>query len=133
MHFNKFILLFNNNTLFESQNPSKMKVITGTNLLDEGGDVYDVEKLIQHPDYDSGDIVNDIALIQLKENITYGPYVKPAQLPVENTGVGKKLLLSGWGTTAVRNLTALLNQRSQKTFIVTFLFSDTKRCCSNIL
>lgn len=79
-----------------------MKVITGTNLLDEGGDAYEVEKLIAHSEYDSEDIVNDIALIQLKNNITYGPDVRPVQLPVNNTESGRRLLLSGWGTTAVR-------------------------------
>lgn len=81
-----------------------MKVMVGTNLLDEGGDKYEVEKLIPHADYDSEDISNDIALIQLKNNITFGSDVKPVKLPVEDTGSGKKLLLSGWGTTAVRYL-----------------------------
>lgn len=79
-----------------------MKVITGTNLLDEGGDAYEVEKLIPHAKYDSEDISNDIALVQLKGNITYRDNVKPVQLPVEDTPSGRKLLLSGWGTTAVR-------------------------------
>lgn len=128
----KECLLFSNNkTLIESQTPSKMKVITGTNLLDEGGDRYEVEKLIQHPDYDSGDIVNDIALVHLKENITYGPLVKPVQLPVENTEVGKRLLLSGWGTTAVRNLTALAKTKNHKKHFHYCI--SLSRCCSNIL
>lgn len=89
---------------FKSQNPSKMKVMVGSHLLDQGGDKYEVEKLIPHAEYDSEDISNDIALVQLKDNITFGPDVKPVQLPVENTASGKRLLLSGWGTTAVRYL-----------------------------
>lgn len=79
-----------------------MKVMVGSHLLDAGGDKYDVEKLIPHADYDSEDISNDIALVHLKENITFSPDVKPVQLPVADTESGKKLLLSGWGTTAVR-------------------------------
>lgn len=110
-----------------------MKVITGTNLLDEGGDKYEVEKLIPHADYDSEDILNDIALIYLKDNITYGPNVKPVQLPEENTRSGRKLLLSGWGTTAVRIfiIFLILKKYTEKRLIIYLLFmANNCRNCS---
>lgn len=98
-----------------------MKVMVGSHLLDQGGDKYEVEKLIPHAEYDSEDISNDIALVQLKENITFGPDVKPVQLPVENTESGKRLLLSGWGTTAVRYLKLALLSFTLQIFVACFL------------
>lgn len=89
-------------------------MVTGTHLLNEGGEKYEVEKVIPHADYDGEDIINDIALMQLKSNITYGPDVKPINLPAENTGSDTKLVLSGWGTTAVRRT----NRRTLKTVAI---------------
>lgn len=105
-----------------------MQVMVGSNVLDAGGDKYDVEKLIPHADYDSEDISNDIALVQLKNNISFSSDVKPIQLPVENTGNDKKLLLSGWGTTTVRYDITVFRTRFllQKKFITSHLFAKTE-------
>lgn len=83
------------------QVPENLTVVTGSNVLDEGGDTYKVEKLIQHNDYAARTITNDIALIKLAEEIKYGDKVKPIKLPDKDTGCNEELTLSGWGTTSV--------------------------------
>lgn len=86
---------------YSRQKPTTMEVVVGTNLLDAGGDRYPVEKVIAHPKYSSQKIVNDIALLKLKDKITFGPFVKPIDLPTENTAGEEELMLSGWGSTTV--------------------------------
>lgn len=78
-----------------------MKVVVGSNLLDTGGDSYEVEKLISHPSFSLQKIANDIALVKVKDDIVFGPAVKPIELPSEDTPGGQELVLSGWGTTSV--------------------------------
>lgn len=88
---------------FPSQDASLITVVTGTNRLDEGGDTYDALKLISHPLYVSFTITNDIGLIKLKEPIKFNDKIKPIKLPTVNTTEDKELVLSGWGTTGVRD------------------------------
>ncbi|XP_012272593.1 chymotrypsin-1 [Orussus abietinus] len=82
-------------------NESKISVVVGTNTLDEGGDVYKVQKIIGHPKYSSLLIRNDIGLIQVDTPIVFGDKVKPVQLPTENFKKNDyPAILSGWGTTS---------------------------------
>lgn len=86
-------------SLIYSQEPKGMTVVTGTNLLSEGGDSYDAETLIVHPGYLAFTITNDIALIKLKDPIKYGEKVSNIKLPTKDTTAKTQLTLSGWGTT----------------------------------
>lgn len=76
-------------------------MVTGTNTLDDGGDIYDVDKLQSHPKYSPSNITNDIALIKLKQPISFNDKVKHIELPKEDTPSNMELALSGWGTTSV--------------------------------
>ncbi|KAF6199502.1 hypothetical protein GE061_007528 [Apolygus lucorum] len=42
---------------------------------------FKVEKILAHEDYDTGTYENDIALLRLAEQVTYGVYVQPVCLP----------------------------------------------------
>ncbi|GJQ70815.1 hypothetical protein Trydic_g742 [Trypoxylus dichotomus] len=81
------------------QIPENLTVVTGSNNLNEGGDTYKVEKIIEHKGYLPQTITNDIALIKLQEDVKYGDKVKPINLPEKDTGCDVELTLSGWGTT----------------------------------
>lgn len=76
-------------------------VVAGTILLDSGGDNYTVKRIIQHPSYDTKDIKNDIALIQLEDEINFTENVATVRLPMADTEEGTQLMLSGWGSTSV--------------------------------
>lgn len=74
----------------------------GTNILDDGGDEYQSERVIAHPKYSSALIRNDIGLIKLSKAIVFGDKVKPVSLPNENfSKIDYPAVLSGWGTTSV--------------------------------
>nr|XP_022914398.1 chymotrypsin-2-like [Onthophagus taurus] len=82
----------------DGQKPDNFTIVTGSNLLDTGGDSYQVEKIIQHPDYNSQSIKNDIALLKLTDNIHYGDKVGQIKLPSDDIGPNVGVVLSGWGT-----------------------------------
>ncbi|KAG7306941.1 hypothetical protein JYU34_007064 [Plutella xylostella] len=75
------------------------KATVGSNLLNQGGKSYPVDKFIIHEDYDGYVIKNDISLAKLSEPIKFNINVQPIPLPEQNTEGGADLLLSGWGTT----------------------------------
>ncbi|BET01654.1 serine protease [Nesidiocoris tenuis] len=65
---------------------------------------FGVARLVVHEEYDTGTYENDIALLRLKEPITYGIYVQPVCLPtrkqdLENDFRNTTAVVAGWGTT----------------------------------
>ncbi|XP_076235067.1 trypsin-1-like [Calliopsis andreniformis] len=89
-------------TIYSSFNDTGITVVLGTNTLDKGGDEYQSVKVISHPRYSSALIRNDIGLIKLNKDITFGDKVKPIALPNENfSKADYPAVLSGWGTTSV--------------------------------
>ena len=49
---------------------SSVSVRVGSSKHASGGDVYDVSKVVSHPDYDDGDISNDACLLILESEVT---------------------------------------------------------------
>ena len=62
--------------------------------------VYDIEDVIKHEQYNSQTLDNDISLIQLKDEVDFTDFIRPACIPEPNTIItfGTKVLISGWGT-----------------------------------
>lgn len=59
---------------------------------------FQVEKIIKHSAYSTANYNNDIALLKLKEPITFRGSMRPACLPKqEKTFAGKKGIVTGWG------------------------------------
>lgn len=58
-----------------------------------------VEDIFIHPDYSRQAVVNDIALIKLKDPVEWTQWVQPVCLPgsLENLKEGTKTYLVGWG------------------------------------
>ena len=91
---------------YNNEHPvSKCSVVVGEHDLgdnvNEGGQVIPIRRFIKRYDYDSKNIVNDIALLELERDITYTKNVKSACLPTDTskTYVGQWGILSGWGGT----------------------------------
>merc|ERR1719170_78048 len=82
-----------------------LRVIVGEhNLRDgvnEGGKVVKVKKITLHPDYNSRTVDNDIAVLELAEDLTFTDKIKPACLPSSETKdySGSASTISGWGGT----------------------------------
>merc|ERR1712117_562508 len=82
-----------------------LRVIVGEhNLCDgvnEGGKVVKVKKITLHPDYNSRTVDNDIALLELAEDLTFTDKIKPACLPSSEAKdySGSASTISGWGGT----------------------------------
>lgn len=75
-------------------------VVVGTMYLDAGGRKYQVEKLFPHNLYNQLLSFNDIALVKLRDPITFNADVQPLPLAEHNTEAGVELVLSGWGRTS---------------------------------
>ncbi|CAH0758483.1 unnamed protein product [Diatraea saccharalis] len=79
----------------------EFKVAVGTDQIDNGGQVYDIEKIIPHEQYSSKTQDNDICLIKLTKPIVFGPTVAKIELADETLKLRKKniLAITGWGNT----------------------------------
>ncbi|XP_078486423.1 uncharacterized protein LOC100185187 [Ciona intestinalis] len=66
------------------------------------GDVYEIKRIVYHPDYDDPSNKFDVALLQLKRSITYRREVAPACLPNPDVipSTGGQCWLVGWGYTS---------------------------------
>ncbi|XP_055610488.1 chymotrypsin-1-like [Uranotaenia lowii] len=77
--------------------------------------VFEIDDVIVHPFYDIGNsVINDIALIKLKTPLTFGPTIKPVELPGKYEEVDASNLdvtLIGWGLLETNgNLPTILQQ-----------------------
>merc|ERR1712109_406242 len=69
--------------------------------VNEGGKLIKVKKMTLHPDYNSRTIDNDIAVLELAEDLAFTKKIKPACLPSSETKdySGIASTVSGWGGT----------------------------------
>lgn len=82
---------------------SGVKVVVGTDVYNKGGESYDVEKVILHPKYNSGNKTeHDLALIKvaqpikLNENVSFIPMSKESI-----SGMTKEVYAEAWVPTKV--------------------------------
>ncbi|XP_014288326.2 venom protease [Halyomorpha halys] len=62
----------------------------------------EVVKVINHPDYKASSYYNDIAILELKEEVKFSQYLRPACLPQPETkahNYGSITIATGWGKT----------------------------------
>jgi len=80
---------------------SSVSVRVGSSKYNSGGDVYDVTRVVGHPEYDSYDITNDACLLFLEETPT-NSVAKPVTMPTGpiDNNAGDMFVVSGWGTTS---------------------------------
>merc|ERR1712110_151424 len=84
---------------------TNLRVIVGEHSIcdgiNEGGKVINVKKATMHPDYNKKTMDNDIAVLELADELTFTDKIKPACLPSSATkdfsGTGSTI--SGWGGT----------------------------------
>lgn len=76
-----------------------MKVRVGSSIVDEGGVVIDVAAIHQNPAFDYWALNNDISILELASEITFGDNSQPIALVDANVVVaaGTEAVVTGWG------------------------------------
>merc|ERR1711934_878441 len=83
------------------EKPKWIRVLLGEhNIADSDFNRVDVAEIINHPDYNSGTIDNDYAILRLKNPVNFTNEVSPACLPADLsvTYAGVLATVTGWGT-----------------------------------
>ncbi|KAL7743046.1 hypothetical protein ACLKA6_005792 [Drosophila palustris] len=88
-----------------SAKPEDLNVQYGSNLISRNASrVVNVSAIHMHPGYDSKDKhINDIALLQLTESVSFNAEVQPVHLPdpqLQDTLANSSAVLAGWGLNA---------------------------------
>ena len=81
------------------EKPKWIRVLLGEhNIADSDFNRVDVAEIINHPDYNSGTIDNDYAILRLANNVSFTNKVSPACLPAEvsATYAGVLATVTGW-------------------------------------
>lgn len=81
-----------------------MTVFTKKHLLKTGGEKFSVEKVFSHEDYNPAGFTNDIAVLLLKDELTFSDNVTSVCLPkddLQNPEEGTEVVAAGWGLTDV--------------------------------
>lgn len=82
-------------------NAADIEAVVGTLTLDEGGDHYEIEKAITHPQYIQFPVLNDISLLKVKQPFQKDRGYGPIALSNKWTAQDVDLVLTGWGLTQV--------------------------------
>lgn len=71
----------------------------GSSFYDRDFKKINVERIINHENYNTRTQDYDVALLELSENLEFSDSIKPIALPNDNemTNVGTMCLVSGWG------------------------------------
>merc|ERR1711915_350945 len=83
-------------------NPDYLRVVAGEHNLDadEGNEQNVVlSKIVQHEDYNSFTISNDISLLQFSEPLVFNDFVQPIAIAEAGHTASGDCVVSGWGTT----------------------------------
>ncbi|KAF5287276.1 hypothetical protein FQR65_LT02149 [Abscondita terminalis] len=79
------------------KNASDIVILTGSNFLDRGGQLYDVIDIKHHDNYNSTIVRHDVALLKLARPIVFDKFTKPIRLDTTYVGENMDCLLSGFG------------------------------------
>ncbi|KAL2850289.1 trypsin-like serine protease [Aspergillus pseudoustus] len=102
--------ILNHNTIITASHcvngptPDKFSVRVGSSNQLSGGTLVNISNITMHPLFSQPIIYeNDIAIITLAENLTYGDSIQPVGLPAHGMpgfpNTGEEVLVSGWGDT----------------------------------
>lgn len=85
----------------ESEITGSFYVFAGSNDLRNDGIVYNVSRIVMHPEYDEIDTQMDIALLHTSQAIEFNRLVQPISLPIEDTPPDILVTVAGWGSTSI--------------------------------
>ena len=66
--------------------------------INDGEQKLRIASFTQHPQYNSGTVDNDFAIIQLTREVTFSSSIMPVCLPTSNTNYDSRVsTVTGWG------------------------------------
>jgi secreted trypsin-like serine protease len=86
-----------------STRKAPVTVLLGAVNLNEPGfmaQTYHVKKWVQHPEYSTVTVYNDIALIELDRRVKFSEDIQPACLYTKSNIPNNGLEVTGWGVTS---------------------------------
>lgn len=84
---------------FFRSSPRDFFVVVGSNRISKGGTRYNVSEVTWNQGYNPQRILNDVAVLRLSKNITFGGNVAKIGLDQGYVAENSSAVLSGWGTT----------------------------------
>lgn len=85
-----------------NRTPSNTRVVSGAYSRLSGGTIHNVSLIVNHPQWSSFRIRNDISLIQTVLEIEFNANVRPISINRDVIRAGVTATASGWGLTTVR-------------------------------
>ncbi|KAL3441852.1 trypsin-like cysteine/serine peptidase domain-containing protein [Aspergillus insuetus] len=78
---------------------SSLSIRAGSSSSSGGGTVVRVSSIAQHPDYDAATTNNDISILTLAEDLTFGSGIQAVDLPTSSAlpTAGTTAIATGWG------------------------------------
>ncbi len=92
--------------------PSKIQVMTGSNVLFAGGKILTVDRFVIHPNYNVTEErvpVNDLALLHVTGAALEPLPILPEAAVADALKDGSKVRIYGWGTSSFRNAAPISN------------------------
>jgi len=86
-----------------NSNPANIRVLVGATNVVTDGEVYEVERIINHPEYNSTHLLFDISLLYLSQPLEWSETVSPISLKGQTIDRGVRVLTIGWGLTEQNN------------------------------
>lgn len=80
---------------------SDLSIRAGSTYYNEGGQVFQVKKIHQHPNFDNNTYDFDVSILELENPLQFGPRVRSVSLATSGTNINSGLdgYASGWGQT----------------------------------
>ncbi|KAL4866240.1 hypothetical protein BDV12DRAFT_199305 [Aspergillus spectabilis] len=76
---------------------SSLSIRAGSSSASSGGTVVQVSAIAQNPDYDAASTNNDISVLTLAEELTFGSGIAAVDLATADPSAGSIATTSGWG------------------------------------
>jgi len=88
----------------EGMTAKRLRIVLGeydTSKKDSTEKEYAVSKVVNHPQYNTNSLKNDISLLKTTKEIVYTDYIIPVCLPAPTqvANIGQGCIISGWGDT----------------------------------
>jgi len=95
---NRWVLSAAHCTINRAQ--TSVTVVVGSVLNNPIGTTHQSSRIVNHPDYNSQWISNDVSVVQTATVIQFNPNVQPVDIASVDTPGGLNVWVSGWGGTA---------------------------------
>lgn len=99
---NRWILSAASCTFGIYSKPSNLVVVVGAHHIQNGGRIYYLERIVNHPQHNNSIFKNDISLLRTNETIQFNDVIRPIRLRRRFVDAGVASTVSGWGWSQVR-------------------------------